>query len=95
MADNLELAELRRKLAEEQRLRLEAEQQRQAAEDGRKAAEHQRNAAEARRKVAEDLAMASQPQNLESYLESCHSLSLAIDVVTDRSLTTQGEVTNP
>ncbi|KAI1846941.1 hypothetical protein JX265_014015 [Neoarthrinium moseri] len=81
MADNLELAELRRKLAEEQRLRLEAE--------------HQRNAAEARRKVAEDLAMASQPQNLESYLESCHSLSLAIDVVTDRSLTTQGEVTNP
>ncbi|KAH8759464.1 hypothetical protein F5883DRAFT_144817 [Diaporthe sp. PMI_573] len=34
-------------------------------------------------------------QTLERYLEACHSLSLAIDVVVDRSLTTQGDTTNP
>ena len=45
-----------------------------------------------RREVAEELL---QPQTLESYLESCHRLSLAIKPVTDRSLTTQGETTNP
>jgi hypothetical protein len=32
---------------------------------------------------------------LEPYLEACHALNLAIKVVTDRSLTTQGDTTNP
>ena len=32
---------------------------------------------------------------LDPYLESCHRFSLAINPVTDRSLTTQGETTNP
>lgn len=48
-----------------------------------------------RREEAEELAKASQPQTLEQYLEACHSLNLAIQVETDRSLTTQGDTTNP
>ncbi|KAF5136461.1 hypothetical protein E5D57_000223 [Metarhizium anisopliae] len=48
-----------------------------------------------RREEVEELAKASLPLDLQQYLEACHSLDLAIDVVTDRSLTTQGETTNP
>jgi len=48
-----------------------------------------------RREEAEDTAEASRPQTLQQYLEACHSLNLAIQVVTDRSLTTQGDTTNP
>jgi hypothetical protein len=48
-----------------------------------------------RREEAEEVARASQPQTIEHYLEACHSLSQAIEVVTDRSLTTQGDTTNP
>ncbi|OAA58594.1 Protein kinase-like domain protein [Niveomyces insectorum RCEF 264] len=44
---------------------------------------------------AEAAASASRPQTLDAFLETCHSLSLAIDVVTDKSLTTKGETTNP
>lgn len=45
-----------------------------------------------RREEAEELA---RPLILENYLEACHSLNCAIRVVTDRSLTTQGDTTNP
>src|SRR5277367_1661702 len=38
-----------------------------------------------RREGAEELAETSQPQTLGPYLEACHSLHLAIQVVTDRS----------
>ncbi|KAL5589606.1 hypothetical protein FOVSG1_011473 [Fusarium oxysporum f. sp. vasinfectum] len=48
-----------------------------------------------RREAAEKRASASQPLSLNSYLETCHTLRLSIDVVTDRSLTTQGDTTNP
>ncbi|GKU14031.1 unnamed protein product, partial [Fusarium langsethiae] len=48
-----------------------------------------------RREAAEKRASASQPLSLNSYLETCHTLRLAIDIVTDRSLTTQGDTTNP
>ena len=48
-----------------------------------------------RREEAEQLAKQSQPQSLQQYLEACHSLNLAIQVVTDPSLTTQGDTTNP
>ncbi|OAQ58949.1 serine threonine protein kinase [Pochonia chlamydosporia 170] len=58
-------------------------------------AESRAKEAEDRRDKAEALVTASQPQNLQQYLETCHSLHLAIEVVTDRSLTTQGETTNP
>lgn len=50
---------------------------------------------EQQRKAVERRAIASQPLSLNSYLEICHTLRLAIDVVTDRSLTTQGKTTNP
>jgi hypothetical protein len=58
------------------------------AED--RAAEEQR-----RREDAEELARSSQPQTLLQYLEACHLLDLAAQVVTDCSLTTQGDPTNP
>ncbi|RYO84972.1 hypothetical protein DL764_009246 [Monosporascus ibericus] len=48
-----------------------------------------------RREEAEKAAKSSQPQALQQYLEACHSLSRTIQVVTDRSLTTQGDTTNP
>ncbi|KAH7234649.1 uncharacterized protein BKA55DRAFT_543834 [Fusarium redolens] len=48
-----------------------------------------------RREEAEERASASQPLTLHRHLETCHSLSAAIEVVTDRSLTTQGDTTNP
>ncbi|KAI1839791.1 hypothetical protein JX266_013997 [Neoarthrinium moseri] len=75
------IAELLRKL-EESEQRLEEEQRRREEE-------------QRRREEAEELAKETRPQALEQYLEACHSLSLAIQVVTDRSLTTQGDTTNP
>ncbi|KAH7115499.1 hypothetical protein B0J13DRAFT_533387 [Dactylonectria estremocensis] len=48
-----------------------------------------------RREAAEERAGASQPLTLHQYLETCHSLSLTFEVVTDRSLATQGDTTNP
>ncbi|KAK8872288.1 serine/threonine protein kinase [Apiospora arundinis] len=59
-------------------------------EEQRRREEEQR-----RRENAELLARSSQPQDLTNYLEACHQLHQAIDVVTDRSLTTQGDTTNP
>ncbi|KAK8851775.1 Reticulocyte-binding protein 2-like protein a [Apiospora arundinis] len=83
-----EIKELRRLLADEKSQR--EEEQRRREEEQRRREEEQR-----RREEAEELAKESQPQTLSQYLEACHSLSLAIQVVTDRSLTTQGETTNP
>ncbi|OHE90489.1 hypothetical protein CORC01_14217 [Colletotrichum orchidophilum] len=90
-----EIANLRQQLREEQHRREEAEgrvleEQRRREKEQRRREDEQR-----RRKKAEELAKASQPQTLQDYLESCHSLSLAIRVVTDRTLTTQGDTTNP
>ncbi|KAK1657518.1 hypothetical protein BDP55DRAFT_567084 [Colletotrichum godetiae] len=97
-----EIASLRQQLREEQHRREEAEgrvleEQRRREEEQRQREEEQRRREEEqrRRKKAEELAKASQPQTLQKYLESCHSLSLAIQVVTDRTLTTQGDTTNP
>ncbi|KAI1765262.1 hypothetical protein GGR53DRAFT_465612 [Hypoxylon sp. FL1150] len=76
-----EIENLRRLLQEEQHRRQQAEGD---------AAEQRR-----RREVAEELAKGSLPQTLPQYLDSCHSLSLQIRVVTDPSSTTQGDTTNP
>ncbi|KAL2168368.1 hypothetical protein VTG60DRAFT_7346 [Thermothelomyces hinnuleus] len=83
-----EIARLRQALLEERRRREEAESR--ASDEQRRREEEQR-----RREKAEEVAERSQPLRLEPYLEACHSLSLAIEVVTDRSLTTQGDTTNP
>ncbi|KAF5618246.1 serine threonine kinase [Fusarium sp. NRRL 25303] len=48
-----------------------------------------------RREEAEERADASRPLTLQQYLETCHSLSLAVEIITDRSLTTQADTTNP
>ncbi|KAH7012653.1 uncharacterized protein B0I36DRAFT_369779 [Microdochium trichocladiopsis] len=83
-----ELQKLRQLLREAESRR--EEEQRRREEEQRRREEEQR-----RREVAEELATASQPQDLQQYLEACHSLNLAIQVVTDQSLTTQGDTTNP
>ncbi|KAH7110048.1 hypothetical protein B0J13DRAFT_591185 [Dactylonectria estremocensis] len=95
-----ELEYLRKQLREEQRRREEAEgrvleEQREAAEGRALEEQHQREEEQCRREEAEERASASQLLTLYQYLETCHSLSAAIEVVTDRSLTTQGATTNP
>lgn len=75
---------------------LEAAEKRSAEEQRRRenaeivAKEEQR-----KRKEQEEDNKKSRPQALPQYLEACHSLSLAIQVVTEKSLTTQGDTTNP
>ncbi|KAI7909919.1 hypothetical protein M9X92_011381 [Pyricularia oryzae] len=60
-----------------------------------KAAENRALEEQRRREEAEETARASQPLTIDPYLDACHSLSLSIQVLTDRSLTTQGDTTNP
>ncbi|KAK3305098.1 uncharacterized protein B0T15DRAFT_567163 [Chaetomium strumarium] len=70
------------------RLRQALENERRLREEAEsRASEEQRRREEAEKIVA--------PLQLEPYLEACHALNLAIKVVTDRSLTTQGDTTNP
>lgn len=86
-----ELAKLGQQLWTEQRLREEEQRRREVAE-GRVLEEQRRIEEEQHyRTEAEKLARSSRPLSLEKYLEACHSLNRAIQVVTDRSLTTQGE----
>ncbi|EXL39778.1 hypothetical protein FOCG_17630 [Fusarium oxysporum f. sp. radicis-lycopersici 26381] len=90
-----EIERLREQLREAHRLREAAEgralkEQHQREEEQRRREEEQR-----RREEAEKRADASRPLTLQQYLETCHSLSLAIEIITDRSLTTQGDTTNP
>lgn len=76
-----EIERLREQLREQQHL-LEAAESRALKE-------------QRRREEAEQRASASLPSTLHQYLERCHSLDLSLKVVTDRSLTTQGDTTNP
>lgn len=69
-----------------ERHRREEEQQRRE-EEQRLREEEQR-----RREQVEATAQAS---NLPEFLEQCHDLHTSIKVVTDKSLTTQGDVTKP
>ncbi|KAF5023369.1 hypothetical protein F66182_4572 [Fusarium sp. NRRL 66182] len=90
-----ELKKLREQLQEERRLRKEEQRRREAAEGRALQEQHQREEEQRRREEAEERAKSSQPLALQQYLEICHSLGVAIEVVTDRSLTTQGDTTNP
>ncbi|KAK0616010.1 hypothetical protein B0T17DRAFT_496688 [Bombardia bombarda] len=47
------------------------------------------------KRLREKAEQITRPQTLMPYLKACHSLSLAIQVVTRRSMTTQGNPTNP
>ncbi|KAL5884475.1 hypothetical protein ACKVWC_003441 [Pyricularia oryzae] len=97
-----ELNKLRKKLEEaenravEEQRRREEEQRRREEEQRRREEEQRRREEEQRRREeAENAARASQPLTIGPYLNACHLLSLAIQVLTDRSLTTQGDKTNP
>jgi hypothetical protein len=67
-----------------------AELRNKLAEAEARAAEEQR-----RREAAEADAQQSQPKDLIEYLEACHSFSLTLEVITDATLTTQGDTTKP
>ncbi|KAK3363862.1 hypothetical protein B0T25DRAFT_492773 [Lasiosphaeria hispida] len=84
MADN-ENARLRQALAESERRNVEYERRVKEAE--RRALDERR-----RREAAEKM---MEPQTLAPYLDACHTFSLAIKVVTDHSLTTRGNTTDP
>ncbi|KAK4654407.1 hypothetical protein QC762_0065280 [Podospora pseudocomata] len=87
--------EEQRRREEEQRRREEEQRRREEEQRRREEEQRRREEEQRRREKAEEVARKSQLQALEGYLETCHSLSLAIQVVTDRSLTTQGDTTNP
>src|SRR5687767_15953018 len=100
---------LRRQLEEEQRRREEAEnrarqneqqreeeqRRREEAENRARQNEQQRDEEQRRREAAEHLTIASRPQTIQQYFEACHALDLSAQVITDRSLTTQGDTTDP
>ncbi|KAM0185932.1 hypothetical protein ACHAPI_011970 [Fusarium lateritium] len=97
-----EIERLKEQLREQQRLRVAAEsraleEQQHREEEQRLREEEQRLREEEqrRREEAEQRASASLPSTLHQYLEICHYLDVSLKVVTDRSLTTQGETTNP
>ncbi|PWI65461.1 hypothetical protein PCL_07062 [Purpureocillium lilacinum] len=77
------------RLLEEAKTQLSQERQR------REEADRQREEANRQRENAEAAASAARPQTVPDYLAACHQLSLGIDIVTDKSLTTQGEPTKP
>lgn len=83
-----EIEQLKEQLRQQQRLREAAESS--AFEERQQRLEEQR-----RREEAEQRASASLPSTLHQYLQICHSLDSSLKVVADRSLTTQGETTNP
>ncbi|KAI8658996.1 Protein kinase domain-containing protein [Fusarium keratoplasticum] len=97
-----EIERLQELLREANRLREEEQRRREAAEGRALEEQHQREEEQRRREEeqrrreeAEKLADASRPLTLQPYLETCHSLSLDIEILTDRSLTTQGDTTIP
>ncbi|KUM61397.1 hypothetical protein ACN42_g5712 [Penicillium freii] len=80
------IAELRRQLVEE----------RQAREEERKAREEERKAREEAERLQGEAERRLEPNTLFRLLERCHnSLSQAIRVETDATLTTQGDATDP
>ncbi|OJD21639.1 hypothetical protein ACJ73_07018 [Blastomyces percursus] len=99
------LAELERERAERERERAEHERQRAAldqerqwrqdAESEARSERRRREEEQRRREEAEALAASSELSTLPLFLRACHELLLAIKIVTDPTLTTQGAVTRP
>ncbi|KAL2810711.1 hypothetical protein BDW59DRAFT_168107 [Aspergillus cavernicola] len=94
------IAELRRQLEEQQRLREAAErreeEERQAREEAEHREEEERQAREEEGKARAEAERRVQPNTLFRLLDRCHvSLSQAIRVETDATLTTQGDATDP
>ena len=94
------IAELRRQLEEERLARGEErkalEEERKAREEERKAREEERKAREEAERLQGEAERRLQPNTLFRLLDRCHnSLSQAIRVETDATLTTQGDATDP
>jgi hypothetical protein len=62
---------------------------RQALEEERRRRQEEQSRREEEQRRREEAEKIAEPLQLEPYLEACHVLSLAIKVITDRSLTTQ------
>ncbi|KAI0546630.1 hypothetical protein F4679DRAFT_598549 [Xylaria curta] len=84
--------ELRRQLNEVRRRREAVERQCEAVKREREAIERQREAIERQREAAE---RQLEKLNFLSYVEECHKLSLAIEIVSGKPLSTQGKVADP
>ena len=91
--------ELQRRFVEEQlksqqaEARAEAEQLKSKQAEARADEEQRLREEEQRRREAAEAE--SLPKNLVEYLETCHSFSLALKVITDKSLSTRGDTTVP
>ena len=87
------IAELRRQVEEQQRLREAAERRQEEAE---RREEEERQAREVERQAREVAERRVQPNSLFRLLDRCHnSLSQAIQVEADATLTTQGDAADP
>jgi hypothetical protein len=84
-----QITDLRRRLAEAEARAVEEQHKSQQAEA--RAAEEQRRRGEEQQRRAQK----SRPKHLVEYLEACHSFSCTLEVVTNATLTTQGETTKP
>ncbi|KAL3259287.1 hypothetical protein ABHI18_005351, partial [Aspergillus niger] len=94
------IAELRRQIEEQQRLREAAErreeEERQAREAAERREEEERQARENERQARQEAERRVQPNSLFRLLDRCHnSLSQAIRVEADATLTTQGDAADP
>ncbi|OBT67062.1 hypothetical protein VE03_04400 [Pseudogymnoascus sp. 23342-1-I1] len=89
-AEQLKAKQAEARAEEERRLREEEQLKSKKAEARAEEEQRLREEEQRRREAAE---AESQPKNLIEYLETCHSFSLALKVITDKSLSTQGDTT--
>ncbi|KFY19664.1 hypothetical protein V493_07870, partial [Pseudogymnoascus sp. VKM F-4281 (FW-2241)] len=87
-----QLRDLEKRFAAEQLKSKEAEARAEEEQQKSKQAEARAQEEQRRREAAE---AESQPKNLIEYLETCHRFSLALKVITDKSLSTKGDATVP
>ncbi|KAJ4353168.1 hypothetical protein N0V95_003597 [Ascochyta clinopodiicola] len=87
-----ELEKLRQQLREAEARASAEKLQRKEEQRRREEAEAQVAEEQRRREKAEAVTVSS---NLAEFLQGCHEMSRSINIVTDRSLTTQGDVTKP
>jgi len=95
MMEHDTIKELRRKLQTAETRAEEEQRRREKAETRAKQKQRERNDEQRRREEAETIAQPARPKTFTEYLEACHKLSLAIEVVADRTLTTQDDTANP
>jgi hypothetical protein len=86
------IREQQHQIEEEQRQREEAESR--ALEEQRQREKAENRALEIQHQLEESKEI-TRPQTLKQYLEACHSLSLAIQVVTKSSFVTRGNAADP